>query len=220
MKKKFIAITAMVAAMAVGGLVSANPANDGASVTYRINSDLTQVSNANMGSSNDNVEVQTLDSNPTDYTKTTVNGHTVESWMENGTAYTKLDGALVKSYKVNGDLEKKANVNMGSSTNNVEVTTVDHNPLDYQTESVGSHRIESWIQDGTVYTKVDGQTVKAYKINGDLETSANANMGSSMSNVEVDTIDHNPTDYTETKLAGHTAEGWLQDNTVYSQQKQ
>lgn len=210
MKKHAAVFTSMIAVLSVSGAVFASPAlpkltADEAAVAYHVNHDQQIVTNASTSSGDPSVEI--IDHNPSSYQKEELAGHEVESWVEDGTAYSKLDGQLTKSYKINGDVEQI--VQMDNDGENI--ITIDHNPTSYQKMMVGNHVLESWVEDGTAYSRMDGKITKAYKINGDLETVSYGDDNDSRI-----VLDHNPQSYTKTEIAGHSAEGWMKHGTAYT----
>lgn len=136
MKKNIFALTAILLGVAFTGLTHANPAPAPFTITnmsssekgiYRDvdNSKLTSVAQAdvvqsplaitNMSSSEKDIYRDVVDSNPTSYSKREVNGHVYESWVDNDTAYTKVDGDLVKTYKIDNGQAERNIINMSSN---------------------------------------------------------------------------------------------------------
>lgn len=68
-----------------------------------------------MSSSEKGIYRDVVDSNPTSYSKREVNGHVYESWVDNATAYTKVDGNLVKTYQIDNGQGKRTIINMSSN---------------------------------------------------------------------------------------------------------
>ncbi|TCS74848.1 hypothetical protein [Pectinatus cerevisiiphilus] len=102
MKKNIFALTAILFGVAFTGLTHANPAPAPFTIT-------------NMSSSEKDIYRDVVDSNPTSYSKREVNGHVYESWVDNDTAYTKVDGDLVKTYKIDNGQAERNIINMSSN---------------------------------------------------------------------------------------------------------
>lgn len=101
MKKNIFALSAILLGVAFTGVTHANPVDAPFAIT-------------NMSSSEKGI-YRAVDNNPTSYSKKEINGRVYESWVENNTAYTKVDGTLVKAYKIDNDLERAPFVNMSSN---------------------------------------------------------------------------------------------------------
>lgn len=202
----------MAAILSMSGAVFASPAlpdrNAGeAAVVYQVNQDLQVVTDASNASGD--VQVSVIDHNPSDYQRKEQSGHVLESWIQDNTVCSTIDGQQAASYKINGAVDQIAQVS-GDGEN---IITIDHNPNCYQKKTVGNHVLESWIENDTAYSKLDGQLTKAYKINGDQEV---ISYGDDQDERVV--VDHNPQSYTKTEVAGHAAEGWMQNGTAYTKE--
>lgn len=195
----------LLTALSLSSLVSASPItseselqddtvitqrDDHITKTYTINKDL-EVVRAPMGQSDAGSIIAVNDHNPTSYQSVQAGGHNIESWVDENTAYTKDNGTLTKKHVINKDLEI-VRAPMGQSDAGSIVTIIDHNPSVYQKSTIAGHVLESWIEDGVVYTKRDGQMVKSYKINGDIQTIRyGAEAGDNAGSIK-EVIDHNP----------------------------
>lgn len=181
MKKHLVILSSILAITAFSGTVGASELPGGA-----------ELERIPMGSisSHDGIVYKVIDHNPSRYSKKEIGGHVVESWIENGVAYSKVDGTVTKAYKINGDLEN-VRVRPINSNRILEYQVVDKNPTSYQKVTTGGRVIESWIEDGVAYSKVDGTVTKAYKINGTLEKVRVRSMSSSK-NLEYQIADKAP----------------------------
>ncbi|HWR43468.1 hypothetical protein [Sporomusa sp.] len=209
MKKTFITASLLVSMM-VAGVASAN---EFLPETNKIKSDIQTVL-VREGSTKNGPQYAVIDRNPTGYNKQVVGGRTIEGWIKDGVAYTAIDGAANKAYRINKDLETIL-VRQGSSKNGPQYAVIDRNPTGYNKQVVDGRTIESWIKDGVAYTAIDGVTTKAYRINKDLETVL-VRDGSTKNGPQYAVIDRNPTGYNKQVVGGHTIEGWIKDGVVYT----
>lgn len=91
------------------------------------------------------------------------------------------------------------------------VRFVDHNPTRYSKRTLGGHVVEGWVKDGVVYTKVNDNEPRSYKINESVERIIEGD--------RVRFIDHNPAKYSKRTLGGHAVESWIEDGVVYQKNK-
>ncbi|MDQ0203924.1 hypothetical protein [Pectinatus haikarae] len=101
MKKNLFMLAAVLFGVSLAGAAQASPANSNFVIT-------------NMSSSEKGI-YREADTNPTSYSKKEINGHIYESWVDNNTAYTKVDGNLTKEYKIDNDLQRPPINNMSSN---------------------------------------------------------------------------------------------------------
>lgn len=208
--KKTIITASLLMSMMVAGVASAN---EFLPETNKIKSDIQTVM-VRQGSGKNGPQYAVIDRNPTGYNKQVVGGQTIEGWIKDGVAYTAIDGVTTKTYRINKDLETVM-VRQGSGKNGSQYSVIDHNPTGYNKKVVGGHTIEGWIKDGVAYTAIDGVTTKTYRINKDLET-VMVRQGSGKNGPQYVVIDHNPTRYSKQVVGGHTIEGWIKDDIVYT----
>ncbi|HWR42442.1 hypothetical protein [Sporomusa sp.] len=209
MKKTFITASLLMSMM-VAGVASAN---EFLPETNKIKSDIQTVM-VSPGSTKNGPQYVTIDRNPTGYNKQVVGGRTIEGRIKDGVAYTAINGVTTKAYRINKDLQTVM-VSPGSTKNGPQYVTIDRNPTGYNKQVVGGQTIESWIKDGVAYTAVDGVTAKAYRINKDLQTVV-VRPGSTKNGPEYVVIDRNHTGYNKQVIGGHTIEGWIKDDVVYT----
>lgn len=207
MKKKNFVLMAMMAALTTSSIASASTITVEGSIqgntavtmqdgviakSYPINKDQ-EVIYYSANSSDAGSIKEVIDHNPTSYQKMEVAGHTVESWVENGVAYTKDNGQLVKSYKVNGHIDKIV-AKSGDDAGSI-IRTVDHNPTLEQTVTLLGHTAKSWLEGNEVKSEVDGRQGKTYTINKDIETIYYDSKSSDNAGSIKEVIDHNPDCY-------------------------
>ncbi|HWR43485.1 hypothetical protein [Sporomusa sp.] len=209
MKKTFITASLLMSMM-VAGVASAN---EFIPETNKIKSDIQTVM-VKQGSGKNGPQYAVIDRNPTGYNKQVVGGQTIEGWIKDGVAYTAIDGVPTKAYRINGNIETVM-VKQGSSKNSPQYAEIDRNPTGYSKKVTGGQTIEGWIKDSVAYTAIDGVTTKAYRINKDLET-VMVRQGSGKNGPQYAVIDHNPTGYNKQVVDGHTIEGWIKDDVVYT----
>lgn len=207
MKKKNFVLMAMMAALTTSSIASASTITVEGSIqgntavtmqdgviakSYPINKDQ-EVIYYSANSSDAGSIKEVIDHNPTSYQKMEFAGHTVESWVENGVAYTKDNGQLVKSYKVNGHIDEIV-AKSGDDAGSI-IRTVDHNPTLEQTVTLLGHTAKSWLEGNEVKSEVDGRQGKTYTINKDIETIYYDSKSSDNAGSIKEVIDHNPDCY-------------------------
>ncbi len=95
MKKKVVMGATLLISLALAGVVSANPAS--LPDLDQIRPDKVSVINADLEKTVVRPGyIKVIDHNPTSYSKRELSGHTVESWIKDGVAYTVLDRSTVK----------------------------------------------------------------------------------------------------------------------------
>lgn len=99
--RKSLMLTALFAAMLVSGAVYANPAQPAEGIQGPRDIGVEKV--FFMHGSNGFYEL--IDHNPTRYSKKQMGNAVVESWIEDGTAYTSVNGGIKKSYKVDAHVK-------------------------------------------------------------------------------------------------------------------
>ena len=209
--KRFVGVFSVAAIMAISGAASAASHTE-ADLSYPIQSELQKVVSMQQGSEKHAGENLVIDHNPLSYQKQSMGNHVIESWVEDGTAYTKDNGSITRAYKINEELRSVPS-NQQRSDNYVE-KILDANPSCYQKKSIAGHTIESWMAVYMVYTKDNGSIIKTYKINGDIEQVSNMQQGSM--NRDRVMVDHNPREITETNIGNQHVMGWVENNTAYS----
>lgn len=206
MNKKIITLSALTALALSSTIVSASPIsseswlqnsntvvterNNEITKNYRINKDI-DVTYYDINGNNAGSIKSFTDHNPTSYQKLTVGNHTIESWMSNGTAYTKDNDKIVKTYTVNNNLET-VQYDVSSSNAGSIKQVIDHNPSLRQSTTLLGHTANSWLDGNTVRSTVDNKAAKSYTINQDVETIRYASSaGDNAGSIKM-AIDHNP----------------------------
>lgn len=106
--KKSIIVSAVFATMLISGAVYANPAQsfDKANDVVK-GAEIERVFKSN----GDGMMYEIIDHNPTRYSKKQVGNDIVESWVEDGVAYTSVNGDIKKTHQIKENLQMKMKPN-------------------------------------------------------------------------------------------------------------